>query len=387
METKEQAQLMGIEEIAGRSGLTKESIYRFTRMGLLPRPSKIGFQESLYNEEHLERLRKIRELREEAKMSFPEIKNLLQVEESRETPRQDYSQAKKEQIMDKALAIFSRNGFSNTKVSDITDELGVAKGTFYLYFKSKRELFVECMSRLTTVVLPEEVLDEIKQEDDFVKRMQIKLKAFLKTFPNFSGVLSLLRLSLQSEDATIAAKARETYRTLEEPVTKDVKKAMTDGIAREVNAEVVGSLMFGMAESLGYLLLVDPTCTVDDGTEIVVDFVANGLLQGRSVKTETSGSWEAKDLKGYSITLSNLRFDGKDHLTALLGEGQVDVFMGNVQRILIREDGDQCTVAITHSDGEKITVSVDSSLLVSGQSKLGRYSVQMRKLSEIMATL
>jgi AcrR family transcriptional regulator/predicted DNA-binding transcriptional regulator AlpA len=383
METKEPAQLMGIEEIAGRSGLTKESIYRFTRMGLLPRPSKIGFQESLYNEEHLERLKKIRELREEARMSFPEIKSLLKVEESQEASRQDYSQTKKEQIMDKALAIFSRNGFSNTKVSEITDELGVAKGTFYLYFKSKRELFVECMSRLTTIVLPEEVWEEIRQEGDFVKRQRIKLRAFLKAFPNFSGVLSLLRLSLQSDDATIAAKARETYRTLEEPVTKDVRKAMAEGIAREVNAEVVGSLMLGMAESLGYLLLTDPTCTVDEGTEIVVDFVANGLLQGAPVKIKAGLFWDVKDLKGFTLTLEGLRFNDKDYLTASLGEGQIEVSMENVQSILILEEGGQCSATIIHREGEGIKVSVDGGLLVSGQSKLGPYSVPVRKLLEL----
>jgi len=384
MGMKTQTDFMGIEEIATRSGLTKESIYRFTRMGLLPRPTKIGFQESLYGGEHLERLKKIRELREEAKMSFPEIKAMFQVEESQGSSRQDYSQTKKEQIMDKALAIFSKNGFANTKVSDITDELGVAKGTFYLYFKSKRDLFVECMSRLTEVVLPEDVLEQIKRENDFVKRMRIKLTAFLKTFPNFSGVLSLLRLSLQSEDHTIASKARETYRTLEEPVTKDVKKAVADGVAREVNSEVVGVLMLGMAESLGYLMLADPSCTVEEGTEIVIDFVANGILQKGTAKPEARPSWDVKDLKGFTLALEDLRFDEKDHLHVALGEGRLDISMEDIQSIHILDADGRCTADIIQNDGDRATVSIDRDMVLSGRSRLGPYSIPIHKVSDLI---
>jgi len=376
---------MDIEEISEKSGLSRESIYRFTRMGLLPRPSKVGFQKALYNNDHLDRLMKIKEYREESKMPFSEIRDLLHVGKPQDTSRQDYSLAKKEQIMDKALTIFSKNGYSETKISDITDELGVAKGTFYLYFKSKRDLFVECMSRLTTIVLPEEVWDEIKREDDFIERNRIKLKAFLKTFPNFAGVLSLLRLSLQSDDATIAAKARETYRTLEEPVTKDVQKAIADGIAREVDAEVIGVLMLGMAESLGYLVMVDPTCSPDQGASTLLDFVANGILK-RTSPEDRSPVWTVKDLKGCNVVLENLRFGDDEHLTAVLGEGQIHVSMENVQSILIRKNGKQYNALLAHNDGEKATVLIDGNLLVSGRSKLGPYSITMSKLSEILSS-
>jgi AcrR family transcriptional regulator/predicted DNA-binding transcriptional regulator AlpA len=385
MQIKEQLQAMGIEEIAQRSGFTKDLIYRLTRMGLLPRPSKIGFQESLYNEEHLDRLKKIRELREEKKMSFSKIKTILRVEESPENDRQAYSQTKKEQIMDKALEMFSKNGFANTKISEITDELGVAKGTFYLYFKSKKELFVECISRMTSIVLPEEVWDEIRKENDFIKRQRIKLKAFLKTFPSFSGVLSLLRLSLRSEDATISTKAKDTYRTLAEPVTRDLKKAVEAGVVRDVNVDVVSLLLLGMAESLGSMLMVESTCTSDEGAEVLLDFMAKGLLREDSARMKSKVRWNAKDLKGLTIVLDNLQFGENDYLPATLGEGQLDLTVDNVKSICIEEGGGLYLAHVTHQDGETITVSINGDLLVSGHSKLGAYSLTIKKLSELLS--
>ncbi|NGZ75736.1 TetR/AcrR family transcriptional regulator [Saccharibacillus alkalitolerans] len=48
---------------------------------------------------------------------------------------------KHEAILDSAFEIFGKKGFYDTKISDITEHAGIAKGTMYLYFKSKEELF------------------------------------------------------------------------------------------------------------------------------------------------------------------------------------------------------------------------------------------------------
>ncbi len=45
------------------------------------------------------------------------------------------------QILDAALTVFARKGFHAASVSDIVRAAQVARGTFYLYFPSKRELF------------------------------------------------------------------------------------------------------------------------------------------------------------------------------------------------------------------------------------------------------
>ena len=386
MKTKEQSYAMGIDELSQKSGFIKESIYRFTRMGLLPRPSKIGFQKSLYNEEHLNRLRKIRELHEKEQMSFSKIKKILPTIEDVVNIQQLYSSTKKEQIMDKALEMFSRNGFTNTKVSEITDELGVAKGTFYLYFNSKKDLFVECISRLTKIVLPEEVIAQIKKEDDFFKRQRIKLDAFLRVFPSYSGVLNLLKLSIQSNDTTVANKAKETYKLLAEPVTTDLRKAVRAGFVRNVNADMVGLLLLGMAESVGYMAMIDSTWTSKEGAEVLADVMANGLLKREAANTKPKKSWHVKDQAGSTIALDNLRFDNNDFLPAALGEGQLNVTLENVKSVGVEENNKLYFATITHSDGDKLTLSINGDLLVSGNSKLGTYRAPIRKISEIVAS-
>jgi AcrR family transcriptional regulator len=50
---------------------------------------------------------------------------------------------KKAKILDSGKELFSTQGFKDTNVADITKKAGIATGTFYLYYPSKEELFME----------------------------------------------------------------------------------------------------------------------------------------------------------------------------------------------------------------------------------------------------
>jgi TetR/AcrR family transcriptional regulator, repressor for uid operon len=55
------------------------------------------------------------------------------------TPR--YRTELKEKIMQSAMQNFAKNGFDRTRMEDIATAAGLAKGTLYLYFKNKEDLF------------------------------------------------------------------------------------------------------------------------------------------------------------------------------------------------------------------------------------------------------
>lgn len=49
-------------------------------------------------------------------------------------------QQKRDSLLESAFSLFIDNGFSKTSISDIVNNAGVAKGTFYLYFKDKYDI-------------------------------------------------------------------------------------------------------------------------------------------------------------------------------------------------------------------------------------------------------
>src|SRR3954464_14892508 len=69
---------MRMAELAARSGVARETIHFYLREGLLPRPEKGGRTVAYYGEEHLDRLRMIRRLREEKYLPIAVIRRLLE---------------------------------------------------------------------------------------------------------------------------------------------------------------------------------------------------------------------------------------------------------------------------------------------------------------------
>ncbi|WP_181013808.1 TetR/AcrR family transcriptional regulator [Agrobacterium rosae] len=55
--------------------------------------------------------------------------------------------AKREQILDGAWRVFKQKGFDAASMNDITREASVSKGTIYVYFQNKDELFAALIDR------------------------------------------------------------------------------------------------------------------------------------------------------------------------------------------------------------------------------------------------
>jgi AcrR family transcriptional regulator len=70
---------------------------------------------------------------------------------------------KREQILDGALNVFMQMGFDAASMNDITREAGVSKGTLYVYFKNKEDLFAAIIERQKLRVFGQ--LQEILEKD------------------------------------------------------------------------------------------------------------------------------------------------------------------------------------------------------------------------------
>ena len=58
-------------------------------------------------------------------------------------------QQKRDSLLESAFSLFINNGFNKTSISDIVNQAGVAKGTFYLYFKDKYDIRNKLVSHKT----------------------------------------------------------------------------------------------------------------------------------------------------------------------------------------------------------------------------------------------
>ena len=59
---------------------------------------------------------------------------------------QEIRQEMRSKILHESMLYFAKNGFSGTKISDLSQYIGIAQGTIYVYFQSKEDLFQEIFS-------------------------------------------------------------------------------------------------------------------------------------------------------------------------------------------------------------------------------------------------
>lgn len=59
--------------------------------------------------------------------------------------RKDLAENRRACILKAARCVFARQGYSATVVDDIAGQAGIAKGTLYLYFRSKEEIFLAAL--------------------------------------------------------------------------------------------------------------------------------------------------------------------------------------------------------------------------------------------------
>lgn len=162
--------------------------------------------------------------------------------------------ARPDEVLDAAMAVFAERGFAATKVEDIAKRAGVSKGTVYLYFASK-EALIEGIIKRAVAPIAEGALPQIAQfEGDPRLPITMLLKALAQLLSD-PDRLVIPRLFLR-EGMNMPAIA-DIYR-------RDVLDLAIPALTGLVQRGVAG----------GYLRKVDPELTVRSIVGPVVAHVA-----------------------------------------------------------------------------------------------------------------
>lgn len=95
-------------------------------------------------------------------------------------PTQKRSIEKKQRIKDAALKLMSEKGYFATSSNEIAREAGVSIGTFYSYFKDKKELYAELVDDIYTAVLTPINLNELPDDLSIEEAVQLYVTAVFR---------------------------------------------------------------------------------------------------------------------------------------------------------------------------------------------------------------
>jgi AcrR family transcriptional regulator len=89
---------------------------------------------------------------------------MTEVIETRTETRRRRKAERPQEILEAAFLEFSRNGYAMTTLDQIAERAGVTKGTIYVYFESKEQLFISMVRELMKATL-DTVQDMFERHD------------------------------------------------------------------------------------------------------------------------------------------------------------------------------------------------------------------------------
>lgn len=188
---------------------------------------------------------------------------------------------KKEDIIKAAAKLFSEKSFHDVKMDEIAEKLGIAKGTIYLYFKSKEKLYLEILEEsyedIEALLESEIAVDEPSSE---------KLKKVLGIIFNFYR-RNLDVLKILSRDETHLIKEHfeftEHWRLRRLKLyEKILEKGIKEGSFKVQNPKLTALIIFGLVRSVMFFYSTEKS-TIDIADE-VYNVITKGIHSDRTIK-------------------------------------------------------------------------------------------------------
>ena len=382
--------MMKLNTLAEQSGYSVSTIYDYLRTGLLHPPQKDGPTRSVFDQSHLDRLNRIRILKEK-QISLAEIRKMISAGDPESG---DENETVRQQIVDKALALFSKHHYENTKISDITRALNMGSGTFYRYFKSKEELFLECLERLPEVMVPREVWDEVLSKKDILGRLKMRGYAMFKAFPSYTGMLNYAKLSLGSDNKNLAKKAAECIESLVLPLKKDLEQFISEGSVRKLDEELVAYMLLGINETFFHRMLIDSKYTIEEGFDIIEEFIGHaistvgeaasgGAPDAREQVRDLVRAFMLVDIQGNRFALDSVQFNDNASLSGKFHEGVLRVAMEDISEVVIEETVEGAETEVTTLSGRQIRLQLNPEDVLSGSVDVGDFRIKISKVSSM----
>lgn len=370
---------MKMAELSAISGVSVSTVYDYLRSGLLQQPVKEGPTKSYFTTLHLDRLKEIRLLRTKG-MSLSEIKKYFG---NSSVGEEDSIDAVRLEIIDKALELFSKYHYENTKISDITNALNMGNGTFYRYFNSKEELFLDCLERLPRVLVPKDAWQQVENEADYIQRLRKRGYAMLNAFPSYIGILNYAKLALGGKDKKLARKAAECINSLVTPLMKDLEGAINDGMVRPVDAEMCAYLLLGINETFGYRLMIEPDYPVEEGFSVIEDFISHALMKRGDIPDDISANGSVKDSDGNTISLEGIRLNDQPYLAGKYYQGELQIPLRYISSITSVSENDSDMYKVDLRNGDSVRIAVVRDTRLSGVSSFGKFFIPLQKIQQL----
>ena len=193
--------------------------------------------------------------------------------------------ARRAQVLRHAKRIFARKGYHRTNVADIIARARIARGTFYLYFQNKKDLFEELLEQVLG-----ELADRIQRirpgpgEADPVDQLRANLTRVLNYALAERELTDILLNHSTGFDHELDDKIRDFYDRIAALIKRSLDLGIEMKLVRDSDTRVTSYAILGGVKEVIGMLSRSPDPDIAALVEEILGFGLSGVARPELLK-------------------------------------------------------------------------------------------------------
>ena len=186
----------------------------------------------------------------------------------------------KDQILEAAMKVFVKNGFSETRMDDIAENSGLSKGAIYHHYKSKKDLFLALIDFWEEYFFFKIFFNKDVESKNSADLLRDMAKDMIETFKNRKYILlaELEFWSLANHDEDVRAKTEALYIKLMKLIRTIISKGVDSNEFKKLDVDVAAlSVMTSLQGVIWFSIFQDKNISAEQYLNNVIEFIIFGF--------------------------------------------------------------------------------------------------------------
>lgn len=168
----------------------------------------------------------------------------------------------REEALSRAMKVFWSKGYNATSVDDLQDAMGIQRGSFYLQFKDKKSLFLECLEFYREQVV-EKRRDLVRNSESPIEGVFVYFELLIEHVCGNREVAGCLNTNSVVEmalwDKKVSTILKKSIQSWEEFWLEQLKLAVKKNmLSGEIDLKAMAQLIVGITQGINVIGKVNP---------------------------------------------------------------------------------------------------------------------------------
>ena len=206
--------------------------------------------------------------------------------EMRKTPQTE--EDTRTRILQAALRLFAKRGYDGTTTKDLAKSAGVAEGTLFRHFTSKKAILIEVATAGWVDILTD-LLTELSEMGSYKAVSQVMRRRMLNIRQN-GDLMRVCFVEAQYHPELKESIQTEVINKMTDVAEAFFETAMEKGIYRQMNPKIVAKVFLGIFAISGFSeqTIIDPEASpqaMQEMAEGISDIFLRGVLSNEQLPT------------------------------------------------------------------------------------------------------